>query len=310
MLKWKIITCYASSFTSIPQSSALFQAPFLTTTTQPSTTWYCHMNMERCVESYSPIPANLISNVNQVVNNLWNNVSLPSNPTSNMSSWTLQGEAIYPPDMPYTQRLSYFLDQSQKGDASAQHSAGLLLWSGYCHCHRHCHDKQRPVESIMWHGAAACQGHLDSLAILGGCLRKGIGIQRNVLLGLSLIEYVASVGNPSGVNKKAAMMEDNNNFIGALQLYEDSLKHGKTNALLLFNLGHLLLHGNDGVLKEISRGEELLRLAVDLAPDEGSEEAAYFLYHHLKQDQHQEAMMFLRISASLGYPESIKIIEF
>jgi hypothetical protein len=64
------------------------------------------------------------------------------------------------------------------------------------------------------------------------------------------------------------------------------------------------------VPKEASRGDEFLQLAVDLAPHEESEEAADFLYDHFKQDQYQKAMTFLCISASLGYSESTKIIEF
>ncbi len=59
-----------------------------------------------------------------------------------------------------------------------------------------------PKASARWHAAVAIQGNKDALAVLGGCLRTGTG--------------VASVyGNPSGADKKAAMMEANDDYVGA-----------------------------------------------------------------------------------------------
>ena len=90
----------------------------------------------------------------QVVNDIWNTVTVPLHPTQDITLSTIQGEGMIPLGMPYTQRLFSFLDPSQKGDARAQHSDRLLPWSGYCRCHH----EQLPIESVLWHGAVAYQG--------------------------------------------------------------------------------------------------------------------------------------------------------
>jgi hypothetical protein len=48
------------------------------------------------------------------------------------------------------------------------------------------------------------QRHLDGMAVLGGCIRTGTGTDRK--LGVPLIDYCASQHNPTGVNKKAALL--------------------------------------------------------------------------------------------------------
>lgn len=247
------------------------------------------------------VPAELKAAVLDVAKTLWGADAWASVLFSQQDEIT-EGEAHFPSDLSFSTRLDYFLDKALAGDAAAQHSAGLLLWSGFC-------VKENEVSSAAWHAAAACQGHLDSMTVLGGCLRKGIGVPSNSQLGLKLIDYTASVGNPAGVNKKAAMQEENDNYQAAARLYEECLQGNRANALLYFNMGYLLVNGANGVEKDVPRGEELWRCAVDLAPDEGSEEAAFFMYQRVKYTDEEEADQLLQLSADLGYPDALDIVE-
>jgi TPR repeat protein len=212
-----------------------------------------------------------------------------------------------PSSIPISQRFSYFEQQAQKGDPRAQHSIGLLLWNGFTSSTEQ--TSIDPEASAVWHAAAALQGNLDALAVFGGCLRTGTGVGKckNIALGLRCIEYSASVGNPSGVNKKGAMMESNDDYFGAMRLYrecyEDESK--RTNALLLFNLGYCLIHG-DGVDNDVEEGEKIWRYAVVLAPEEGSEEAAWFLYQQYSERVDMEkARHYLDIAADLGLEDAV-----
>ena len=218
-----------------------------------------------------------------------------------------QGEMSLPSSIPLSQRFSYFEQQSLKGDPRAQHSIGLLLWNGFTSS-----TEQTPIDpeaSARWHAAAAVQGNLDALAVFGGCLRTGTGVgkYKSIALGLRCIEYSASIGNPSGVNKKGAMMESNDDYFGAMRLYrecyEDESK--RTNALLLFNLGYCLIHG-EGVDHDVDEGEKLWRDAVALAPEEGSEEAAWFLYQqYSERGDVVKARQYLDIAADLGLEDAV-----
>jgi hypothetical protein len=219
-----------------------------------------------------------------------------------------QGEMPLPSSIPISQRFSYFEQQAQKGDPRAQHSTGLLLWNGFTSSTEQ--TQIDPEASARWHAAAAVQGNLDALAVFGGCLRTGTGVgkYKSIALGLCCIEYAASIGNPSGVNKKGAMMESNDDYSGAMRLYrecyEDESK--RTNALLLFNLGYCLIHG-EGVDRDVEEGEKLWRDAVALAPEEGSEEAAWFLYQqYSERGDVVKARQCLDIAASLGLEDAIE----
>lgn len=122
------------------------------------------------------------------------------------------------------------------------------------------------------------------------------------------------MGNPSGVNKKGAMtmMESNDDYIGAMRLYRECYQDDskRTNALLLFNLGYCLIHG-EGVDHDIEEGEKLWRDAVALAPEEGSEEAAWFLYQQYSErgddndDDVVKARHYLDIAAELGLEDAV-----
>ena len=60
--------------------------------------------------------------------------------------------------------------------------------------------------------------------------------------------------------------------------------------------------------QDAQAGETIWKEAVDMAPDEGSEEAAYFLYEQCVKDDIGEARRWLEISAELGYQEAIALI--
>ena len=219
----------------------------------------------------------------------------------------LQGEMPLPTNVPITERYAYFLGEAstRHGDARAQHSVGLLLWNGFGNV------DIDPEASARWHAAAAVQGNVDALAVFGGCLRSDTGVRKNknIALGLQCIEFAASIGNPSGVNKKAAMLESNDDWFSAASLYEYHYNDeaSRKNALLLFNWGYCLVNGN-GVQQDIQSGEKIWKEAVDMTPDEGSEEAAYFLYEQYARDDVGEARKWLEISAELGYQEAIDLI--
>jgi TPR repeat protein len=211
----------------------------------------------------------------------------------------VEGEATFAGDN-FATRLDNFLQRAREGDPRAQHSSGLLLWSGFC-------GAQDDLESAKWHAAAAAQGHLDSIAIIGGCLRKGAGVKRKVALGLDVISSCASIGNPTGINKQVALLEERDDLKSAVDLLETCIATGRANALVYFNLGYFLVHGEKGGAVELdeNRGEEMWKKAVDLAPDEGSEEAAYFLSRQSFLPAHESSQL-LHLAAELGFPEAVE----
>jgi TPR repeat protein len=107
------------------------------------------------------------------------------------------------------------------------------------------------------------------------------------------------------VNKKAALLESNSDERGAFLIYEECYNRGKANALLLFNLGWCLVNGEGVDKKDVERGEKLWRKAVDMAPDEGSEEAAWFLYEQYRRNDPKEAEQWLDLAVNLGYDDAV-----
>ena len=83
-----------------------------------------------------------------------------------------------------------------KGDARAMHTLGLLYFGGYGGL------PQSNVCSARWHAAAAAAGNWDAVAVLGGCLRKGAGVERDESLGLKLIGLSSGVDNVQGLIKQ------------------------------------------------------------------------------------------------------------
>jgi TPR repeat protein len=293
----------------------------------------------RCQRTLCTTPENdafyteLSEEIEVLARELWDGVEIPrlkssasTNETTNPEgeravSVLFEGEAGLPGDIPFSERGDYYRREALKGCPSAQHSYGLLLWSGFAGI------EQNPEESAKFHAAAACQHHLDGMAVFGGCLRTGTGIPKKkkhekktkttkqkrtantVALGLKAIDFCASqaVGNPTGVNKQAALLESNGDDFRAVELYEACWRSGRANALLLFNLGWCLLNLNGrGVDRNDSdrdRGISLWKEATEMAPDEGSEEAAWKLYQEYARDDPQEAQHWLDLAEELGYCE-------
>lgn len=253
----------------------------------------------------SPVPKDIQSTIQNIATELWVSRDALDRVASVTPGGPLQGEMPLPSNIRFKDRFAYFLEEAERGDARAQHSAGLLLWNGFGSV------DVDPEASAKWHAAAAVQGNVDALAVFGGCLRTGTGVgkNKNIALGLHCIEYAASVGNPSGVNKKAALFESNDDWFGASRLYEQCHDDEATrkNALLLFNWGYCLVNGN-GVERNVQFGERIWKEAVDMSPDEGSEEAAYFLYEQYVRDDVVEARRWLEISAELGYQEAMELM--
>ncbi|KAL7542479.1 hypothetical protein ACHAXR_011813 [Thalassiosira sp. AJA248-18] len=275
------------------------------------------------------IPTDIACDVRSIAETLWDNgpegslgAVMMAHGHDNASDASIitcnqlrQGEMPLPKSVPFSQRFPYFIERARKGDPRAQHSIGLLLWNGFAASSEAAtmdDDASRidPEASARWHAAAAVQGNIDAVAVLGGCLRTGTGVGKckNISLGLRCIEYAASMGNPSGVNKKAAMMESNDDYIGAMRLYRECYDNEakRKNALLLFNLGYCLVHhGDGGVNRNAEDGEQLWRDAVKLAPEEGSEEAAWFLYQqYAARDDEKMAREFLNAAADLGHQDA------
>jgi len=236
------------------------------------------------------------------------------------ASVLFEGEKDLPEDVPFSERGGYFRKEALRGCPNAQHSYGLLLWSGFAGTERD------PEESAKFHAAAACQHHLDGIAVFGGCLRTGTGMPKKkkkkpkaktttkpqrtidaVALGLNSIDFCAShaIGNPTGVNKKAALFESDGDDFRAVELYEACWRSGRANALLLFNLGWCLLHGKGVQQKNNDRdwGISLWKEATEMAPNEGSEEAAWNLYQEYVRDDPREAQHWLDLAQKLGYCE-------
>ncbi|OEU10365.1 hypothetical protein FRACYDRAFT_247397 [Fragilariopsis cylindrus CCMP1102] len=244
-----------------------------------------------------------------------NNTNTNNNNTTPLFSYS-EGEATLEPTISFSEQCSYFKNRAiHTGCPAAQHSYGLLLWNGYSttttttttigssSSPRNSNSASSASASrsdarfsAKFHSAAALQHHIDGLAIMGGIIRTGTGIPKkfkNSELGIQIINYCAALGNPAGINKKAALFEASDNYMDAVQLYENTLVNNngrRINALLLFNLGWCLIHG--------------LRVdAVALAPDQGSEEAAWFLYKEYERDDPTEAQHWYDIAIDLGYYE-------
>lgn len=256
------------------------------------------------------MPQHLKESVEKIAATLWGPEELQNVlPLTRTSEAPLSGEASWdhPSSLPqtYTQRRDIFEARASDGDAFAQHSLGLLFWNGFCsdkHSTKAKNNGSNDIQSARWHAAAAVQHHLDAMAVLGGCLRTGTGVGQNGKLGLELITYAGvEHQNPTGINKLAALEEVSGNHDAAFALYQ---RCPKPNALLLMNLGWAYVEG-EGIPKDNQQGILFWKKAVAMAPDEGSEEAAWFLYQFYQRDDPTEAQKWLSIAASLGFPEAL-----
>lgn len=250
-------------------------------------------NMELCNE--------IMDEIKLVAQELWGGNEIPVLPDSaldeSLDSSVVEGEAHLGDGVTFKDRADYFRKDALKGCPKSQHSYGLLLWSGFGGV------QKDAKASAKFHAAAASQKHLDGMSVLGGCLRTGTGVKQNVSLGLKIIDYCASVGNPTGVNKKAALLESNQDDFGAVRCYEDCLESDRVNALLLFNLGWCYISGQGVNKKDRDKGISLWKSAAGRAPDEGSEEAGWYLYQEYKRDDPKEANRWLDLAEDLGFEE-------
>lgn len=242
--------------------------------------------------------------IQSITRNLWEGKIIPSSSfreshESDERLYFTEGEKDIPEGMAFSERAMYFQQEAEKGCPKAQHSLGLLYWNGFGNV------KVDEKKSAKFHAAAAIQNHLDAIAVLGGCIRTGTGVKKDVALGLKMIEFCALQNNPSGVNKKGRLLEDNGNDYDAFQLYKENYELGRANALLLFNLGWCYMYGQ-GVHKNTEEGIKMWEKAAALAPDEGAEEASWFLYEHYKRDLPVESEKWITVAADLGYEEAIQ----
>ena len=291
-----------------------------------STSHHSRRSLFLCKALIQSPPNDLKEKIKRVAISLWgglDNIPTIKCPTNTCPNFIpVEGEADFhtgkSSQMEFSKRGAFFKEQAINGNPKAQHSYGLLQWNGFSSTNSVAQNAQ---ESAKFHAAAAYQNHLDSIAILGGCLRTGSGIPKKVQkqqkdagvdiveFGIQLIEYSAQEGNPTGVNKKAALYElqDNVDEESAFELYKQSYcENGRFNALTLFNLGWYYMNGMGNLVKkEEERGIEFWEMAVTMAPDEGSEESAWFLYDYFKRDEPTKAEKWLQIAYNLGFPDAI-----
>ena len=186
------------------------------------------------------------------------------------SSMPPQGE--FRSGVPFGQR--YAAAYVARQDGAALQTLGLLTYQGVGGA------TQDDRASALWHAAAARQGNLDGLAVLGGCVRNGVGAEWDEATGLALIRAAAAVGTPSGLNKLGVLHEgtlpsgDVDEELAA-RLFERSAAAGS--ALGLFYHGWALIHGV-GVAMDVEGGLAAYRASAKLAPDDGAEEAAFQLW--------------------------------
>jgi len=188
-----------------------------------------------------------------------------------------------------------------KGCPAAMHALGLLMYSGYGG------EPQSDGQSAMWHALAAVDDSYDAMVVVWGCLRKGSALGQDMVGGVALIDMAAAVGSAVWLVKQAGLLEDAGDDASALKLYKRAVEAGdEGSALTLFNLGWVLLH-RDLSSPESARGENCWRRAVQLAPRDGSEEAAYHLSLRLVSGGSATAVQaraLLELSAALGLSEA------
>lgn len=219
-----------------------------------------------------------------------------------------QGEYRFEPSVDHIDRFAAAQDAAYEGDSRAQHTLGLLHFSGVGGAP---HDVRA---SAYWHAAAAAQGNIEALAVLGGCVRRGVGAARDPAGGVALIRACAAAGSPGGLVKLGVLLDEGElPGVGGLPLPAEPTRAARCFAaaaaqgspLGLFNFGWALVHGI-GVPRDVVRGMAAWRKAAERAPDDGSEEAAYHLYAEQglltpRQRQKLRPDRWLRLSASLGF---------
>mmetsp|Transcript_27471 Transcript_27471/g.85952 ORF Transcript_27471/g.85952 Transcript_27471/m.85952 type:complete len:480 (-) Transcript_27471:120-1559(-) len=227
------------------------------------------------------------------------------------------------------ERYSAVADAAHGGDGTAQHTLGLLHYSGVGGAQR---DER---ESAYWHAAAAVAGNVEALATLGGCVRRGVGAELDEAAGLDIITACAAAGSPVGLVKLGVCHEDGDLpgkpadaqraaalFESAASVWvggeppsesesesEASPPPRRRSALALFQHGFAQVYGI-GTRRDVEAGAAAWLSAAKLAPDDGAEEAAWGLYSEqgslspaLRRRVHPDRC--LRLSAALEYAPAV-----
>lgn len=195
-------------------------------------------------------------------------------------------------------------------DGAAMHTLGLLTYAGVGGA------PEDPRQSAVWHAAAAACGNLDAVAVLGGCVRNGVGAEKDALVGLALIRAAAACSVASGLNKLGVLYEEGTlpggqvDNAAAARLYEQSAATGS--ALGLFYYGWALYHGV-GVGRDEAAGIGHWQKSASRAPDEGADEAAYALWREHVQEQARAGLdpkevppdQWLELAADLEHPPAV-----
>ena len=146
-------------------------------------------------------------------------------------------------------------------------------------------------------------------------MRRGVGATQDEALGTALIEAAADAGSPVGLSKLGGLFEEGasgypEDAWRAAQCFERAAETGS--ALGLFNHGWALVHGI-GTARDVERGLAQWRKAAARAPDDGSEEAAYYLYEERSLltpkmlAQGPSPSTYLQLSATLGFEKARKV---
>ena len=214
-----------------------------------------------------------------------------------------QGEYLFASSTDFGDRFAIAEPLAHAGDSLAQQTLGLLIFSGVGGA------PQDLRASAEWHAAAAAQGNIDALATLGGCVRRGVGAEQDEATGRTLIEAAAAAGSPVGLSKLGVLYDEGASGLSpdswrAAQCFEAAAARGS--ALGLFNHGWALLYGI-GSARDVQRGLAAWKAAAALAPEDGSEEAAFHLYEEraLLPDR-AEAVIYLKLSHDLGFDKAVK----
>lgn len=138
-------------------------------------------------------------------------------------------------------------------------------------------------------------------------MRAGAGVVQDVDRGVKLIAACAAEGVPAGLNKLGVLLE-NGEIPGepaepamAYRSYSASAAQG--NALGLFCKGYALVNGV-GVEPDEAEAFRAWEAAAALAPNDGSEEAAFWLWSYGKKSE-----SYLKLAADLDFPPAVEALE-
>ena len=209
----------------------------------------------------------------------------------------------------WDERYAVLEAPAYEGDSRAMQSLGLLYYGGIGGV-----PSADERFSAQWHAASAARGNLDALATLGGCIRRGVGAEQHEVLGVELVRAAAAAGSPVGLTKLGNLHDDGASGLAqdswaAAQCFARAAEPG-TSALGLFAHGWSLVYGI-GSPRDVENGFAAWAAAAALAPDDGSEEAAFFLYDERSAMSAAQVKKYrpgahLRLAASLGYETAVR----